>query len=247
MFKPCGTLGGCLKLKKRSAWLYAHSLQNQQTSDTTCAHTTGPSDARQAVELSADVPVHPNGTLGRGLKLKCRSAWFSSFHQAKRNMLCLTTRTPATVDYRAFIARTARRGYHRNNLNTSGMHSSKLTERNVEFNVPRVLTSTLRATLSRSNNMHRHNRNFLAKPCSQPPAPQTPHTCDQSSVASMFKPCGTLGGCLKLKKRSAWLFGHSLQNQQTDDKWHNMCAHHLVTKVFRSMILVVWAQRVVQI
>ena len=65
MFKPCGTLGGCLKLKKRSAWLYAHSLQNQQTSDTTCAHTTGPSDARQAVELSADVPVHPSGTLGR--------------------------------------------------------------------------------------------------------------------------------------------------------------------------------------
>ena len=34
----------------------------------------------------------------------------------------------------------------------------------------------------------------------------------------MFKPCGTLGGCLKLKKRSAWLFGHSLQNQLMDDQ-----------------------------
>ena len=153
-------------------------------------------------------------------------------------MLCLTTRTPGTVDYRAFIARTARCGYHRNNLNTGGMHSSKLTEINVEFNIPRVVNSTLRATLSRSNNMHRHNRNFLAKPCSQPPAPQTPHTCDQSSVASMFKPCGTLGGCLKLKKRSAW---RPFTPKPTDGRQvHNIT---LDTKVFRSMI-VVWAQRV---
>ena len=39
-------------------------------------------------------------------------------------------------------------------------------------------------------------------------------------------------------------FTHSLQIQQTDDRRHNMCAHDLVTNVLRSMIVVVWAQRV---
>ena len=148
MLKPYGTLGGCLKMKCRSAWLFTRSLQNQQTSGTTCAHTAGPSDASQDVKSSADVPVHPNGTLGRGLKMKCHSAWFSSFHQAKRNMLCLTTSTPATVDNRAHTARTVHSGYHRKILNTDGTHSSKLTVINVKFNFPRVLTSTLRASLT---------------------------------------------------------------------------------------------------
>ena len=130
---------------------------------------------------SADVPVHPDGTLGGCLKLKCRSAWFSSFHHRK-NMSCLTTRALTTIDYRTYIANTAHCRYHRKNINTDGMHPSRLTVINVEFIVPRVLSSTLRVTLSRSKNIQHHNRNFLAKPCSQPPAPQTPHTCDQSSV-----------------------------------------------------------------
>ena len=39
---------------------------------------------------------------------------------------------------------TAYCGYHTKSLNTDGMHSSKLTVINVEFSVPRFVTSTLR-------------------------------------------------------------------------------------------------------
>ena len=119
-------------------------------------------------------------------------------------------------------------------LNTDGTYSSKLTEINVEFNVPRVVNSTLCASLSRSNNIQRHNKEIPGETLLPTAPPLKHHTLViNRPLRTCLKPHGTLGGCLKLKKRSAWLFGHSLQNQQTDDKWHNMCAHHLVTKVFR--------------
>ena len=106
------------------------------------------------------------------------------------------------------------------------------------------MTSTLRATLSWWKNIHGHNiktscRNLVHRS-------NTQHLVINRPSAYLIKPDGTLGGCLKLEKRSAWLFSHSLQNQQTDDKWHNMCGHHLDTNVLRSMI-VVWSQRVVQL
>ena len=66
----------------------------------------------------------------------------------KKNTLCSTTRAPKTVDNRANTASTAYCGYHTKSLNTDDTQSSNSTVTNVEFSAPRVVTSTLRATLS---------------------------------------------------------------------------------------------------
>ena len=70
---------------------------------------------------------------------------------------------------------------------------------------------------SRSKIIHLHNRNFLAKPCSQPPTTQTQHLVINRPSAYLLKPYDALGGCHKLKKWSACLFTHALQNRNTDD------------------------------
>ena len=93
------------------------------------------------------------------------------------------------------------------------MHSSNLTVISVEFSVPRVVTSTLRATLNDSSTFNATTETSWRNRCSQPPTAQTPHTCDQSSVRlHVQNRAATLRKCLKLKQRSASLFTHSLQN-----------------------------------
>ena len=49
LLKPYGTQSGCLKLKSGALGCSPTHSKTKQTSDTTCAHTTGPSDASQAV------------------------------------------------------------------------------------------------------------------------------------------------------------------------------------------------------
>ena len=135
---------------------------------------------------------------------------------------------------------TAYCGYHTKSLNTDGMHSSKLTVINVEFSVPRVVTSTLRDQRSFTVTTETSWRNLALN---RPPIPQTTHTCDQSSVG-VFVQTSRHTKRMRQTEGAERLFVHPFTPKRKDRRpvtQHLRTSLH--TNVWRLMIVVVWAQR----
>ena len=136
----------------------------------------------------------------------------------EKNMLCSTIRAPATVHFRAYIARTAHCGYHKKKsqyrrhavkqLNGDkrrvqcssccDLNASHIPELIKQLSTPqqKLPGETWLSTARPSLKHHTH--------------------CDQSSVGVFV---GTLRHTKRMpqtEKRSAWLFTHSLQNNRHD-------------------------------
>ena len=192
LLKRYGALGGCLKLKKWSACLFIHSLQNRKTDrpvaqnartppgherfafddprrlGTTRRVTTCISNSKVAIYCSLSNTKTGDQVQATRPRLFDRPPTYlftpmahsagasncivgalgSHPFTSQKKTLCSTTRAPTTVDNRANTASTAYCGYHTKSLNTDDTQSSNSTVTNVEFSAPRVVTSTLRATLS---------------------------------------------------------------------------------------------------